>query len=379
MSSNSSVQLFLCGDVMTGRGIDQILGHPSNPSIHESYLRLATDYVELAEALNGPLPRGVDDQYIWGDAFDDLSRFCPDVRIINLETSITTSDDWCRKGINYRMHPDNIGCLKAAQIDVCSLANNHILDWGVQGLLDTCEKLRAVGIRTAGAGSSRVEAERPAIIQLSQSARVIVWSFGSESSGVPQSWEATEDHPGVNFLVDQSDQTLEKIEKRIASVKRAGDIIVFSVHWGDNWGYDFPESRRRFAHALIDRAHVDVVHGHSSHHALGVEIYGGKLILYGCGDFITDYEGISGYEEYRPDLSLMYLPCVSPVTGQLQSCKIVPYKMNRFQLKHVASDDVQWIQRTLNRESKKYRTVITEQFGALELEWKSKSIEVNAS
>lgn len=379
MSSNSSVKIFLCGDVMTGRGIDQILGHPSSPSIHESYLRLATDYVELAEAVNGPLPRGADDRYIWGDAFDDLNKLRPDARIINLETSITTSNDWCRKGINYRMHPDNISCLKSAQIDVCSLANNHILDWGVQGLLDTCENLRAVGIQTAGAGSSLVEAERPAIIQLSQSVRVILCSFGSETSGVPQSWEATEDRAGVNFLNEQSDRQLEEIEKQIAAMKRVGDIVVFSVHWGGNWGYSVPEARRRFAHALIDRAHVDVVHGHSSHHALGIEVYGGKLILYGCGDFITDYEGISGYEEYRPDLSLMYLPSVSPVTGLLQSCKIVPYKMNRFQLKHVAYDDIRWIQRTLNRESKKYDTVLSERFGALELEWKKKLRDESAS
>ena len=122
---------------MTGRGIDQVLAGPCEPVLHESYVQSAMDYVHLAEAANGPIPRHVDPSYIWGAALDEFKRMRPDARIINLETSITRSEDYARKGINYRMSPKNADCLKAAAIDCCVLGNNHILDWGRRGLLDT--------------------------------------------------------------------------------------------------------------------------------------------------------------------------------------------------------------------------------------------------
>jgi len=91
-----SVRLFLCGDVMTGRGIDQILPHPCTPELHERYVKSAKDYVQLAEKANGPIPRRVSPSYIWGAALDEFRRSCPHVRIINLETSITHSEDFAR-------------------------------------------------------------------------------------------------------------------------------------------------------------------------------------------------------------------------------------------------------------------------------------------
>ena len=80
--------------------------------------------------------------------------------------------------------------------------------------------------------------------------------------------------------------------------------MIFSVHWGSNWGYDVPEEQIDFARALIDSGAVDIVHGHSSHHVRPLEIYKGKLIVYGAGDFLNDYEGIEGNESYRDDLAL---------------------------------------------------------------------------
>ncbi len=85
------IKIFLCGDVMTGRGIDQILPHPSNPVIYEPYVRDARRYVELAEMANGEISRPVSFSHIWGAALHELKRVSPDLRIINLETSITAS------------------------------------------------------------------------------------------------------------------------------------------------------------------------------------------------------------------------------------------------------------------------------------------------
>src|SRR6478672_12806692 len=131
MSLNQAICVFFCGDVMTGRGIDQILPYPGNPVLYESYVRDAREYVAIAEAVNGPIPRPVDFAYIWGDALEELDRAGTDLRIVNLETSITVNEEgWLNKPVHYRMNPANVGCITAARIDCCSLANNHMLDWG---------------------------------------------------------------------------------------------------------------------------------------------------------------------------------------------------------------------------------------------------------
>src|SRR5262245_236449 len=111
---------------MLGRGIDQILSHPSAPNLYEPAVTSALEYVALTERAHGAIPRGADDAYVWGDALEVLRRRNPAARIINLETSITTSDRPAPKGINYRMHPANIGVLTAAGIDCATLANNHV-------------------------------------------------------------------------------------------------------------------------------------------------------------------------------------------------------------------------------------------------------------
>ncbi|CAM3496131.1 Bacterial capsule synthesis protein PGA_cap [Halomonas lysinitropha] len=128
------VTLWLTGDVMTGRGIDQILSHPGEPRIFESCMASASGYVRLAERVNGPIPHPVDFAYAWGDALAWLERQAPDLRLINLETAVTTSDYAEPKGIQYRMHPANLPVLAAAGVDACVLANNHVLDWGRRGL-----------------------------------------------------------------------------------------------------------------------------------------------------------------------------------------------------------------------------------------------------
>ncbi len=120
------ITIFLGGDVMTGRGIDQILPHPSEPKIYEFFVKDAREYVRIAEEVNGLISTPVGWNYIWGDALWEWERFKPDVKLINLETSITVSNDYERgKGINYRMNPENIGCLGSGKIDCCTLANNQ--------------------------------------------------------------------------------------------------------------------------------------------------------------------------------------------------------------------------------------------------------------
>ena len=369
--TSNLITIFMCGDVMTGRGIDQVLPHPVDPLIHEPYMNNAIGYVKLAEKVSGKIQQPVSFAYIWGDALEELKRVSPDVRIINLETSVTKSDDyWKGKGINYRMHPDNIPSITAAKIDFCSLANNHILDWGYTGLKETLETLKKVNVKSAGAGQNLREAEEPALMEVEGKGRVIVFSYGTTTSGIPYSWAVSEDRPGVNLLKDMSDKTVQHIKEKVQKVKQQGDVVIASIHWGSNWGYEVPQKETEFAHKLIDEGGVDLIHGHSSHHVKGIEAYKEKLIIYGCGDFLNDYEGISGYEDYRDDLSLMYFVSVEPLTGKLKYLHMTPTQIKRFKVNMASKADALWLRDILNREGKKFGTQVKlNKDNTLTLQW----------
>lgn len=349
----TTVSLFLCGDVMTGRAIDQILPHPSKPELHEPYLHDARDYLGLAQRASGDIPHPAPLAYVWGDAMVELERRRPALRIVNLETSVTRSDTPWPKGIHYRMHPDNVGCLAAAGIDCCVLANNHVLDWSHEGLAETLATLRRARIATAGAGTDREAAQAPAILPLGDGARALVFAAATDDSGVPAGWAATTRRAGVHRLPDLSTGTAVRIAALIRRNRRPGDRVVFSVHWGGNWGYAVARGQRLFAHALIDDAGVDIVHGHSSHHPKAIEVYRDRPILYGCGDFLNDYEGIEGHEAYRGELGLMYFPTLDLASGRLLAFELVPTRIRRFRVTHAGREDRTWLFDRLRRE---YRT-----------------------
>ncbi|HMA57338.1 MAG TPA: CapA family protein [Pseudolabrys sp.] len=351
------LRLFLCGDVMLGRGIDQILPQPCDPALHEDYVHSALEYVQLAEAANGPIKQPVALGYVWGAALDQLKQARPDARIINLETSITRNEDFDPKGINYRVSPENAGVLVAAHIDCCVLANNHILDWGRAGLLDTLTTLKRLRIKSAGAGRTLEEARAAAALSISGKARVLVFSFAAVTSGTPRNWAAAPDAAGVNLLTDLSDATVHRTIDRIIHERQLGDVIIVSIHWGPNWGYEVSDAQRRFAHALIDGAGVSIVHGHSSHHAKAIEVYRDRLILYGCGDFLNDYEGIRGYEDYRDDLAVMYFVDIA-ISGAVSGINLVPLCIKRFQLVPASTADAEWLRKTLDRESHRFGTSV---------------------
>ena len=352
------VTLFLCGDVMTGRGVDQILPHPVDPRIFEPYMTDARDYVALAERANGAVVRPVDFSYIWGDALAELERVAPDVRIINLETAVTISETPRPKGINYRMHPKNIGCLTVAGVDCCMLANNHVLDWGYAGFEETLATLESAGILYTGAGRDLDKARAPAVVPVPGRGRVLVFGLGSMSSGIGWQWGAGEGRPGVNLLDDFSADTVRSVADQVARHKQDGDIALASIHWGGNWGYAIPADHRAFAHALIDVAGIDLIHGHSSHHAKGIEVYRDKLILYGCGDFLNDYEGIGGQEEFRGDLGLMYFARLDPATGRLRELELTPTRLRNLRVNLASGEEVAWLEARLNREGREFGTAV---------------------
>jgi poly-gamma-glutamate capsule biosynthesis protein CapA/YwtB (metallophosphatase superfamily) len=175
------------------------------------------------------------------------------------------------------------------------------------------------------------------------------------TSGIPREWCATENRPGLRVLKNLSEDTARQIAGEICSYKHPGDVAVASIHWGGNWGYEISAEQIEFAHRLIEGG-VDLIHGHSSHHVKAVEVYRGHLILYGCGDFITDYEGITGYAEFRSDLALMYLVKVDAQNGALLEVRLVPMQSRRFRLNRVSKTGAQWLCDLLNDLGSQFAT-----------------------
>lgn len=364
------LKLFLCGDVMTGRGIDQILPYPTDPVIYEPYITDARDYINLAQRKNGIFKTPGHFHYIWGDALKQFKLHNPDFRIINLETSVTESKNyWIGKGINYKMNPANITSLNCAGINCCALANNHVIDWGHEGLLDTINALKKADIQHSGAGVNIEEAATPAILT-KDNTRVLVFSVGTESSGIPSQWEAKSNRPGVKLLHGLDLEYAHSVGKWINMFRKEDDIVILSIHWGANWVFKIPSSHIQFAHALVDNGYVDIVHGHSSHHILGMEVYKEKPVLYGCGDFINDYEGIDAQQIFREDISMMFFITLNTTSRELINVTLVPLIKYQFSLKNPSIDDIKHMESDLNQMEKQFKSrVKRNQKDAFSLQW----------
>ncbi|MFR9676025.1 CapA family protein [Streptomyces sp. TR06-5] len=375
-----TVSLFLCGDVMLGRGVDQILPHPGDPALREPSLTDARSYVALARAANGPFPHPVDPARPWGDALAVLDENAPDVRVVNLETSVTRSGAFAPgKQVHYRMHPANLPCLAAARPDVCALANNHVLDFGRRGLAETLHSLEAAELPAAGAGRNLEQAARPVTVPVGGGRRVVVLSFGMPSSGIPVSWAASRDTAGVHLVTEPSDAAADAVAARLAATARPGDVTLASVHWGSNWGHRIPPEQVRFGHALVDRG-VDVVHGHSSHHPRAVEVHRGRLVLHGCGDLVDDYEGITGHEEYRDDLRLLWFAEVGAGTGRTAALRAVPVRARRMRLRRASREETAWLRSTLQQACEPFGTrVRTAGDGSLSFDFRSPARRTTAA
>lgn len=241
-----------------------------------------------------------------------------------------------KKVFNYRMHPDNIEILKAANIAYVSLANNHTLDFGEKGLMETMRTLDNVGITYAGAGSTEETAMKPATIDLvgrkNQQYKVSIWA-GSDH---PSDWAQVK---YFNF-VTYSAKTRQRLKEMTNPALNSQDstLRVFSIHWGPNYQWHPAPEIVSLAHFLIDDCEIDIVHGHSSHHVQGVELYQSKLIIYGCGDFIDDY---ALNPKYRNDLSAIWrVNMLENASGlKLDSLEVLPTRIQDFQARTLPESD----------------------------------------
>ena len=370
-TAGNDITLWLAGDVMSGRGIDQIQRHPGDPRLHEPWVRDARDYVRLAEQANGPIPAPVEPGYVWGAALAWLDARCPDLRIINLETAITARGaPWPGKGIHYRMHPGNFGLLAAARPDCCALANNHLLDWGRDGLSDTLAALGRAGIACAGAGLDANMACTPAALPLPGGGRLLVFSRATADSGVMEGWSAAPHRSGIALLETLDEAVAHDFAAEVSRWRRPGDLVLLSVHWGGNWGAEVSEPQRRFARRLIELGAVDLLHGHSSHHPRPPEVWRGKLIIYGCGDLINDYEGIGREGPCDPTAVCLWFARLA-LNGKLVGLEVVPLRLQRLRLVRADADARRSLRELLLHDAARTGIALTDQVdGSWRLDWR---------
>ena len=288
---------------------------------------------------------------IWGDTLPlFLSADC---RLINLECVISTrGQPWnpLSKPFHFRAHPRALEILKAAQVDCATLANNHVLDYGPEALLDCLNLLDQVHILHAGAGAHVDEAMAPAFIE-SPHGRIAVVALTDNEPG----WEATQSQPGVHYVGWDSRGLRSPYRERMADLlhraRQSASLVIISAHIGPNWGEPSP-AMRRLAYELLDLG-GDVYWGHSNHTPQGVEIYKDKVIMYSTGDFVDDY---AIDPEERNDLSFLFM--VEWDTGRIARIRLYPVSIENFGVQLAKGSGMSFLEKSIRRKCATFGTKV---------------------
>jgi poly-gamma-glutamate synthesis protein (capsule biosynthesis protein) len=266
-------------------------------------------------------------EFPWGDTLPLLKA--ADWRFCNLECVIADGGaPWSAypKAFHFRSAAKNVAVLGAARIDAVSLANNHVLDYGYDALVEMLEILDGAEILHAGAGRNFEEASRMATAEV-RGRKLGLLAF---TDNEPE-WEASADRPGIFYVpVEPEDPRAAQLLESVRSDAAAVDLLIVSAHWGPNWGYAPPEEHVRFAHALVE-AGAGVVFGHSSHVFRGVEFYRDRPIIYGAGDFIDDY---AVDEVERNDESFIFV--LETEDGTPRGLRLHPTVIRNFQARQAS-------------------------------------------
>ncbi len=195
----------------------------------------------------------------------------------NLEGPISSRGKNQGSEYSFRFEPSAAKALKATGFDVVSLANNHILDYGVEALSDTMRYLKEAGIEAVGAGLNYNGANQPKILEVEG----IKLAFLAYTNLYPKSLVAGESEAGV------SDFDLEKVKESILGVRDLVDLVIVSWHWGEEYKTKASDLQGKIAKEMVD-AGADLVVGHHPHVPQEVEQYKGAWIFYSLGNFVFD-------------------------------------------------------------------------------------------
>lgn len=244
--------------------------------------------------------------YPWGDTLPLLHA--ADAVCINLECALTRhTTRWSGdpdKPFFFRADPEVVETLRIGRVRFAALANNHIVDFGTDGLLETVAVLDRAGIAHSGAGADIESSRAPAVLSV-RGWHIAIVAFAD----YPDAWCATDRSPGMCFTpISLETEYFGWVEDAIARAKAVADVAIVSMHWGPNMRLRPPELFRAFARRVID-AGADIFWGHSAHVLQGIELVNGHPIFYDTGDFIDDY---AVDRHLRNDLSAIFLVRVRP-------------------------------------------------------------------
>jgi poly-gamma-glutamate capsule biosynthesis protein CapA/YwtB (metallophosphatase superfamily) len=249
---------------------------------------------------------------------------------------------------------------------VVSLANNHAMDFGRTAFeTETLPAMDTLPGKAffAGVGMNFEEAAKAVSVTISDKKTTIhVVALTTQCAGTPKYWNANSKRSGMVCLPPMI--TMEAVEEAFSITCRVfemnglkmdhhhtsnDNIIVLSIHWGPNWAYryrddlDYQRYRQLYAQRVIDKLGVDVLYGHSSHHIRGMELYKKKLIIYGAGDLVNDYEGFSNRgDEIYNKFGGLFVVDMDANDGHLVNLAIIPTYMYKLQLKRVQENSHRW-------------------------------------
>ena len=210
-----------------------------------------------------------------------------DIAFANLEVPITAGGAPAQKDYVFAAPPQAVDGLAGAGLDIVSLANNHVLDYGVVGLEDTLAALDRAGIAATGAGEDEAAARRPAILSV-EGLRLAFLAYvqvpnDSVSGFGEDELAAGPTRPGVAWA------RREAVVADVEEAARQADLVVVSLHAGPEYQEEPSALQRELAHAAVD-AGADLVLGHHPHVLQGIERYKGALIAYSLGNFVFDFD-----------------------------------------------------------------------------------------
>lgn len=313
--SNNTITIGLTGDVMIGRGVNATISN------------------------NGYT-------YPWGNVLPVLKN--TDINIINLEAALTNSTEKVFKTFNFKATPDRIKTLTEAGITVANIANNHILDFSEEGLIETIKTLNGGGILHAGAGMNEKEAEKPVILSVKNNRLGILGFTDNEPR-----WKAGTSSCGVNYIDISNENDCNKALTAIAKLRKETDIVIVSIHWGPNMNEEPERHFVDFAHAMIDHG-AAIIHGHSAHNFQGIEVYNHKMILYDTGDFVDDY-AVDPY--LKNDHSFFFKVEVSK--QRIEKVVLIPVLISKYQVNLATGEDYKWCIQRMQQLSEKFETKLS--------------------
>ncbi|MEK4517087.1 CapA family protein [Paenibacillus sp. FSL H8-0122] len=258
----------------TGSGSGLVAGLPENTSGATVKLSFAGDIIFSGKAGALLEQKGYDYSY---SALDGMFKK-DDLTVVNLETPITTRGVGAKnKQFVFKGPPKALDALKAAGVDAVNLANNHTLDQGEEGLLDTLKHLGERGIPHVGAGRNSQEAYSAQYFERN-GIKIALLGFTRVMPVIE--WKAEAGKPGLASVYDSAEGL-----KAIAAAKQKADIVVVVVHWGRERMEQYDKTQQALGHSFID-AGADLVMGGHPHVLQGIEPYKGKWIAYSTGNFI---------------------------------------------------------------------------------------------